>query len=297
MKQNKTQPAAFQEQVAYHSGELPIYIASADLSIYPGMGHPCHYHEDIEFLYAVRGHLTYSVNGQLCRIREGEGIFVNSRHLHYGFSEDGTNCAFFCVLINPILLSVLPYIEREYLQPLMRNSNFPYSRLSPEIPWQREILELLKQAYELYTRQSTGYVLDLQGCFYRIWGLLFRNMPVSLTGDDKNPDNKLNILRSMICYIQENLREKLNLASIAKAGHVSESSCCRLFQKYLNRSPIAFLNECRLDEACTLLRDTEMSITEVAGKAGFNGASYFTEQFRKQYGCTPSQYRDRMRSR
>ena len=296
MEQSKKQAAAFQEQVAYLSGELPIYIAAADLSIYPGMGHPCHYHEDIEFLYALRGHLTYSVNGQLCRIREGEGIFVNSRHLHYGFSEDGTNCAFFCILINPVLLSVLPYIEREFLNPLMRNDSFPFARLSPEVPWQREILDLMLQTYEIYTRQDVGYVLDLQSCFYGIWSRLFRNMPISLE-ENTASDNKLNILRSMICFLQENICEKLNLAGIARAGHVSESSCCRLFQKYLNRSPIAFLNECRLDAACTLLRDTEMSITEVAGQVGFSGASYFTEQFRKQYGYTPSVYRENMRKR
>lgn len=287
-----------QERVDYHSGELPIYIRAAEMSCYPNprMGHPCHYHEDIEFLYAVRGHLAYSVNGALVRIGEGEGIFVNSRHLHYGFSEDGTNCEFFCVLINPVLLSVLPYIEREYIRPLMENKSFSHLRLSPEVPWQREILELLRRAYAVYQRQEQGFVLELQSCFYVIWSRLFREMPKN-TDDSDRQDTKLTILRNMVCYLQDHYTEKLSLKDIAAAGHVSESSCCRLFQKYLNRSPVAFLNECRLDAACTLLRDTDLSVTEVANRTGFNGASYFTEQFHRQYDCTPSQYRERQSAR
>lgn len=292
MKQTIQRDSAKREKVNYHSGELPVYIRTGDLSRYPNLGHPCHYHEDIEFLYAMKGHLTYFINGQLCRIGEGEGIFVNSRHLHYGFSEDGTNCELLCILINPMLLSVLPYIEREYVIPLTDNIAFTHQLLTPQVPWQNRVLEMMLRAYEVYQKQEQGYVLELQCCFYSIWQQLYCNMPrddVAVT----RADPKLNMLRQMVCYLQEHLTEKLTLSDIAEVGHMCESTCCRLFQKYLNRSPMGYLNECRLDRACELLRDSDVSITEVANCAGFNGASYFTEQFRKQYGCTPSQFRER----
>lgn len=293
MRKTFQRNTARQEKVDYHSGELPIYIRDGSLSDYPSMGHPCHYHEDIEFLYAVRGHLTYSVNGQLCRIGEGEGIFVNSKHLHYGFSEDGANCDFFCILLNPVILSVIPYLEREYINPLMDNTAFTHQLLKPEISWQNRVLELMRHAYEVYQQQELGYVLELQSCFYGIWQQLYCNMPRG-TAEVGKADLKLNMLRQMICFLQEHMTEKLTLTDIAAAGHMCESTCCRLFQKYLNRSPVGFLNECRLDRACELLRDSDISITEVANRTGFNGASYFTEQFRKQYGCTPSQFRERI---
>lgn len=292
MKKTIQRDSARQEKVDYHSGELPFYIRGYELRFYPSMGHPCHHHEDIEFLYAIQGHMTYSINGQLCRIGEGEGIFVNSRHLHYGFSEDGTNCKFFCILLNPVLLSVTPYVEREYVSPLTDNTAFTHQRLSPEVPWQKRVLELMLHVYAVYQKKERGYVLELQSCFYGIWQQLYCNMPQSTAAAAKT-DMKLNMLRQMVCYLQEHLTEKLTLSDIAQAGHVCESTCCRLFQKYLNRSPVGFLNECRLDKACALLRGSDISITEVANRTGFNGASYFTEQFRKQYGCTPSQFRER----
>ena len=281
----------YREKVAYHSGELPFYVAGARLSWYPTMGHPCHYHEDVEFLYVEEGHMTYFINGKLCRIEEGEGIFVNSGHLHYGFSQDGTDSKFFCVLLNPMLLAVTPFFEREYLNPLTENQDLPYTLLTPGVPWQGEVLELLKKIHASYADQEPGFALEVQSCFNLIWQRLFCNMPAP--DRSRGGDPKLNILRSMIRFLQENSTEKLTLGDIAAAGHVSESSCCRLFQKYLNRSPMVFLNECRLDEACKLLRETELSVTEVASRTGFNGASYFTEQFRKKYGYTPTQFRER----
>lgn len=73
------------------------------------------------------------------------------------------------------------------------------------------------------------------------------------------------------------------------------TTCCRLFQKYLHRSPLEFINEYRLDQAVELLRSTELSITEIAYRTGFNGTSYFTERFHKQYGYTPTQFREKTR--
>ena len=40
--------------------------------------------------------MSYNVNGTIVRLGEGEGIFVNARQLHYGFSEERTECDFLC---------------------------------------------------------------------------------------------------------------------------------------------------------------------------------------------------------
>lgn len=284
----------YQEKVNYDSGELTLYVRRSNLKVFRNMGHPCHYHSDVEFLFTLSGHLSYSVNGQVCRVGEGEGIFVNSRHLHYGFSEDGTDCDYVCVLLNPMLLSVTPYVEKEYLTPMMENPAFSHQILRPQIPWQKDVLDRLKQIWSAYEAKVPGYVLELQSCFFRIWQQLYCNMPVP-EQFHRDTDTKLNTLRLMVGFLQENLTEKITLEDIAGAGHVCQSSCCRIFQKFLHRSPIVFLNECRLDHACQLLRDPSLSITEVANRSGFSGASYFTEQFRRKYGCAPRQYRQMLR--
>ncbi len=284
----------YQETVDYiHSG-FPVYLNCGRLYLYPSKGHPCHFHGDLEFLYALSGRITYSINGQYVQVRQGEGIFVNSRQLHYGFSQDGSDCEFFCIVLNPMLLAVTPYMEQQFISPLTDNPAFTHLLLQPQSPWQNRILEAMQRAWSLYRTGEPGYMLELQGCLCGIWGELFRHMP-SPGADRRDADDKLNTLRDMVGYLQAHFTDRITLAQVAQVGHVCESTCCRLFQKYLHRSPMEYLTEFRLNQAVEALRDTNLSITDIAFRSGFNGASYFTEQFRKAYGCTPRQYRSQIR--
>ena len=63
------------------------------------------------------------------------------------------------------------------------------------------------------------------------------------------------------------------------------------FAKYTGFSPIQYLNRRRLEAACQLLRDTDLSVSDIAGSTGFSSQSYFTQAFRKFYGITPVKYR------
>ena len=80
----QTTPAVMQEKVNYDYDVMPLYIHRTTLSKYLTLNRGCHFHEDIEFFYVLSGHCTYFINGQLCRMEAGEGIFVNSGHFHNG---------------------------------------------------------------------------------------------------------------------------------------------------------------------------------------------------------------------
>ena len=64
-----------------------------------------------------------------------------------------------------------------------------------------------------------------------------------------------------------------------------------LFQKYLKISPSQYLQQYRLSKACTLLRKTSLSITDISYTVGFQHAPYFTKLFTQYIGETPSEYR------
>lgn len=72
---------------------------------------------------------------------------------------------------------------------------------------------------------------------------------------------------------------------------ISRSTLTRHFRKYLNTSPMTYLETKRLATACALLKDG-MSVTEVAARSGFPDYSNFIRLFRKRFGVTPLQYRN-----
>ena len=95
----------------------------------------------------------------------------------------------------------------------------------------------------------------------------------------------------MVQFIYDHYSEKLSLDEIAHSGGISRTKCYQLFKKYLNRTPLDFLNSYRLENSMNLLHDTELSITEIAYHCGFNTLSYYSEIFKKYKGCTPKEFR------
>ena len=96
----------------------------------------------------------------------------------------------------------------------------------------------------------------------------------------------------MITYIHSCYQDKITLADICKAGNVGKTSGTTIFKKYMGCTPVGFLTEFRLQKAAELLRETDMSVTEIAYETGFSGASYFAETFRGGFGCSPKEYRN-----
>ncbi|MDF2588160.1 MAG: hypothetical protein K0S41_2001 [Anaerocolumna sp.] len=186
-----------------------------------------------------------------------------------------------------MLLCVNPSFEQNYITPLLANEQLPYIKLLKSVPWHSEICEEIRAIYEKLNLPEAP--LLIQTHFFQIWAKLFSNV----SGDEhpSKDSGNLTIIKAMVGYIQKDYRENLTLAKIAASGSVGQSKCCKLFKNYLNLTPNAYLNQCRLDKSRELLRDTELSITDISEAVGYDGASYFSEVFRKWYNISPSEYR------
>ena len=129
------------EMIHYDGPDYPICIRRGVLSQYPNYAAPCHWHNDIELIAVLEGEMDYNVNGEITTLRKGEGIFVNSQQMHFGFSDSKTECCFICVILHPMLLCAAPACEQNFVLPVIHNGCAPFVFLSPSICWQRTVLE------------------------------------------------------------------------------------------------------------------------------------------------------------
>jgi AraC-like DNA-binding protein len=84
---------------------------------------------------------------------------------------------------------------------------------------------------------------------------------------------------------------QLDLAALARSAHVSESYFSRSFAEAFGVTPHRYLLTTRLERAKALLRDTDLSVTEVCLRVGFTSLGSFSTQFRRFVGESPSAYR------
>ncbi len=282
------------EKVTYDYEDYYAYVRRGFLSYYPNYAAASHWHDDLEFIYILSGTMQYNVNGKIINIEQGNGILVNSRQLHYGFSYTKEECDFICILLHPMLLCNSQSIDRNFVTPILSDSSIPYILLQQNVAWQKSILDNIYIMYEY--KDVTTAPLYIQNAFYTIWILLTENM----TAPPKTPakqNHKLSILKNMLSFIQKNYNKKISLENIASAGNVSKSTCLSIFKTYLKDTPTNHLIGYRLKKATTLLEESNLSILEVALSVGFPSVSYFTKTFHKSYNCTPSEYRNKKSSR
>lgn len=217
-------------------------LKKGQLSNYPNFRAVSHWHDDLEFIMILEGQMDYDVNGQKCTLHTGEGIFVNSRCFHYGYFDAITDCLFICILLSPQLLSVNDYLIQNFLNPLIENTHFSFQKLNPAIQWQNSVLQDLEMLYENTTDNIQPFMILEKTA--HIFQLLSENMKF-LPDYDKNEDHIL-ALTAMIGYIQKNFANKILLKDISSAGNCCKTKCTALFQKYLDSSPILYLNRYRL---------------------------------------------------
>jgi len=279
------------EIVPYNTPEFPVYFGEGKLSNFYGKKALCHWHDDLEFIMAVEGYMVHSVNGNDFRLNEGEAILINAKQLHYGYSDDGTDCKYICILLHPKLLCTSDYIENKFVNPIIKHSAFKQMILTPaEIPG-NALIEYYNTIYRTTSIQKMGYELEILSLFWSIWKQLFQIYNTHENLFDSYLDKNLSIQKNMINFIHKRYTDKIKLNDIAAAGNVCRSKCCAMFKNYLNQTPIEFLNRYRLERGIDFIISSSASITEIALSCGFTNPSYFTEIFRQYKGCTPTEYR------
>lgn len=92
-------------------------------------------------------------------------------------------------------------------------------------------------------------------------------------------------------YLMKNYREDINLNKLSQLVNMAKGSLCRFFKIQTGVTLIEYLNRIKVDLACKLLMDPDLSVMEVCYDSGFNNLSHFNKQFRQVTGSTPTEYR------
>jgi AraC-like DNA-binding protein len=98
-------------------------------------------------------------------------------------------------------------------------------------------------------------------------------------------------MRNARRYIEENCAEELSLRQIAGYVYLSPSYFVRAFKEAWGQSPMHYLQQVRLARAQEMLTGTELSIRDIAQKAGFSDQRRMNELFMKALGVSPLKYR------
>lgn len=101
----------------------------------------------------------------------------------------------------------------------------------------------------------------------------------------------LNLFEKITSYIHENYKRDIGIEDVANALGLSYYNTRKVFKENTDGSIIEYIHRLRIDEAMTLLKNTNISIADIASQVGYNSEQSFTRVFKKQTLMLPSTYR------
>ncbi len=276
------------EQVRYNLTHLKLRVVKGTLIHFDNFAAACHWHADLEFISILDGVMNFNVHGEMVSLEKGQGIFVNSKRLHYGYSSDRTDCIYIVVCIHPSIIGTERWEGNEYWEEKFGSNTEDYIVLKRDVPWHQEALLCIGHLYEeMYSANRNPLaLLSLAVSLCATIGkhIVERSQQIAM-------DHAWFYIWKMTAFIHGNYENKMTLDDIAASGSASRTHCCKLFGEYLGQTPNEYLTKYRLKKSCELLIGTDRSISDVALSCGFQSASYFSFVFRKEFGMTPNRYR------
>ena len=107
------------------------------------------------------------------------------------------------------------------------------------------------------------------------------------------PHEKLGeqVAKQVVTFLKEHIHERLEIADICLALNYNKSYIFEQFKKATGRSVMAYFIRLKTERAKRFLRETEMSVTQIADALAFDTPNYFSKTFKKITGYTPLQYK------
>ena len=249
-----------------------------------------HTHEFIEIVYVLSGYMTHAINGKTYKVKHGDILFMNYGCTHAFFSEE--ECSYINILFSPEVMSeeiVTPSNAFSALSLIAFNDmrgESNYGKISFWGEERREIEDIVFDMLKEYSEKQTSWETVLGNDLNTLIIKMLRKTEMGM-----EPSEIRDIWQKLSEYIDNNLDSKLTLNDLAKKCFYNPSYFSRIFKEKFKISFLEYVTQKRLARAIELLKNTDVSVSDVGQRVGFSDNKSFYHAFSRYYHCTPSQYR------
>lgn len=249
-----------------------------------------HYHNCYQIVIVEKGYIEFMVNCMLQRVNCGAIIMVGSDLPHgvVSFSDDIKVTLLHIPHTTISWCSCIPELEKSVQ--FIRESQFGYIFKSNSLHKKTILISRKLQ-------KSSGF--QQMSVLFELLDLLSKELAVErlVTNPDQQPilhNPHQAVIEKAIDYLYKHFQEELVLENIAEYVHQNPSALCRAFKKRTGYTIFQFANRLRIEQACQLLRSTDLNVTQVAFQVGFNSFSCFSVQFQRIVHLSPTEYREKV---
>lgn len=268
---------------------LPFRISCYKCNLQNGI-YKSHWHEHIELLYIVEGEALIGCNSNPIIAEVGDLVVVNSNELH-SVESLSNHLTYYCIIADISLFQggILDACNMKYITPITQNLIL----FKNKIKCDGNLYRNLKGIIDEQEGRELGYELAIKSYLYGLLVELIRNHVEKIFTSSEYLKRAKNLqrLNTIFKYIEDNSAQKITAELLAQLCYLSVYHFYHIFKETTGKSLSEYINIHRVNKAETLLKTTNMNITEVAMYTGFDDINYFSRLFKKHKGVSPSSLR------
>ena len=264
-------------RLSIRSNESLLYISETEVN--NEFKATYHSHPNLEILLFLDGKGKVQTQNRIIDVKKHDVMIINSHSKHCEISS--SNLKFLALGIHQLEV----YLKETYEKKII------YFSL------EEDEYQILYSLYNIIMKEADDtkeFSSEIINCAYEsIINVIKRNHALTLkTASLEHGDS---LVASVVNILKHYYYQPMTLESLAKRLSVSASLISHTFKKQMGISVMAYKLNCQIEEACNLLKISDMSIIDIAQMTGFNHSAYFTKMFKKIVKVTPKEYRDKMK--
>ena len=225
--------------------------------------------------YILSGKGIYKANGRIYHLGEGDAFLICPNSLIYYEADKYHPWTYTWIGFQGIKIE--EYLKRTSL---LEDLCFHYGKDDRV----RLCHEKMFEAYNLPENRD----LMMNSILYEYLYLLASKFPRKYVPAG---EKKISYVEEALQYIENNYAHKVNIQVIADHLSIERTYLYRLFKDITGFSPQEYLLDFRIRQACSLLKKTDLPVSDIARSVGYVDALFFSRLFMPKRGKTPTEYR------
>ena len=259
-----------------------------------------HMHDFIELGLVLRGEGIHIIEQKAYPIKSGEIFLLDAYVPHSLIAEEENEIIVRNCLFEPSAIGI-PIEDKEDFVNRIHSGLFSredekravgnYLHLSGSYLY--DIAILFDDIKQEYNQKDVGFDFMLRSDLSKLLVQMFRLYERAERSVDRNEQSREQMIHESINYLRAHCADNITGEDLANRCYLSTSYFNRIFREITGCSVTQIQQKFRMKAAQDRLDHTDATIAEIASEVGYRDMKNFYKIFRKFYGCTPKQYRDR----
>lgn len=224
-----------------------------------------HQHSCFELVYYITGEGSTNIGGTVYKYQPNCFAIIPPETVHDEIRVEDSNLLFIGFQVNPCDIELNSGV---YIDPAPNN-----------------IFRVLHKIKSEMLDKKPHFKIRLESLLIELIVEIDR-----MNTEEKVKRNELSYIEN---YLNENFSDDINYQILSEVAGYSYHRFRHIFKEVYGQSPHQYTQSLRIKNACKLLLEKSTAISSIAQETGFSSESYFCSIFKREFGCTPGEYRNK----